>query len=85
MSMEGRLQRAGPPFRIGDEVAFFPAEVESRSDPRRLRWDFVVIDDIDEGSELLSFHCVFKPGRAACPRNGERRPKDANLRLVGGG
>lgn len=62
MSTERRFPRPGPPFRVDDEVAFFPAEVESPSDPGWLRWDFAVIDDVNGEAESFGFHFVSEPG-----------------------
>jgi len=62
MSIDTRFPQPGPPFRIGDEVAFFPAEIESPSDPGWLRWGFAVIDDVNEEAESFGFHFVSEPG-----------------------
>jgi hypothetical protein len=48
------LPPPGPPFQVGEEVAFFPAEIGPTSN--WLRWDFAVIDDIDEDAESFGFH-----------------------------
>jgi hypothetical protein len=56
----------GPPFRIGDELAFFPAELDLPSDPGWLRWDFAVIDDVNAEAESFGFHFASEPvGRHA--------------------
>lgn len=62
MSPNSQLPPPGLPFRIGDEIAFFPAEVESPSDPGWLRWDFAVIDDVNVEAETFGFHFVSEPG-----------------------
>lgn len=54
------LPLPGPPFQIGDEIAFYPAEIGPTSN--WLRWDFAVIDDINEGAESFGFHFVSEPG-----------------------
>ena len=48
------LPPPGPPFQVGEEVVFFPAEIGPTSN--WLRWDFAVIDDIDEDAESFGFH-----------------------------
>jgi len=52
--------RAGPPFRVGELVAFFPAEIG----PTRfwLTWDDAIIEDINETAQSFSFHFVPEPG-----------------------
>ena len=54
------LPPPGPPFQIGEQVAFFPAEIGPTSD--WLRFDFAVIDDINEEAESIGFHFVSEPG-----------------------
>jgi hypothetical protein len=53
------LPSQGPPFQVGEEVAFFPAEIGPTS--KWLRWDYAVIDDINEGAESFGFHFVSQP------------------------
>jgi hypothetical protein len=55
------LPAPGPPFEVGDEVAFFPAEIASPDDPGWLGWEFAAIDDINEAAESLGFHFVSEP------------------------
>ena len=55
------LPEPGPPFRKGDEVAFFPAEIESPEDPGWLRWDYAVIEDVNQAAQSLGFHFVATP------------------------
>ncbi len=62
VSVDGRLPEPGPPFRIGDEVAFFPAELDLPSDPSWLGWDFAVIDDVNADAESFGFHFASAPG-----------------------
>jgi hypothetical protein len=62
MSTDGGAPTPGPPFRVGDEIAFFPAEVESPSDPGWLTRDFAVIEDVNEAAESFGFHFVSEPG-----------------------
>jgi hypothetical protein len=56
------LPQPGPAFRVGDEVAFFPAVVSVPDDPGWLRWDYAVIDDVREAAESVGFHFVSEPG-----------------------
>src|SRR5262245_15877543 len=49
----------GPPFRVGEEVAFFPAVIGPTSD--WLRMGFAVIDDIDAKAESFGFHFIGSP------------------------
>jgi hypothetical protein len=57
------LPDPGPPFEVGDEVAFFPAEVSTPNDPGKLGFDYIVIDDIDEESETFGGHFVSAPSK----------------------
>jgi hypothetical protein len=50
----------GPPFEVGERVAFFPAEIGPTS--MWLAWDYAVIDDINEAAEDFGFHFVSEPG-----------------------
>src|SRR3712207_5430717 len=50
----------GPPFRVGETVAFFPAEIGPTS--VWLKWDLAVIDDIKEEAQSFGFHFVGEPG-----------------------
>jgi hypothetical protein len=54
------LPPPGRPFRVGDEVAFFPAVIGPTSN--WLRLDFAVIDDINEDTGTFGFHFVGEPG-----------------------
>jgi hypothetical protein len=54
------LPAPGPPFQIGEEVAFFPAEIGPTSN--WLRLDYAVIDDINDDAESFGFHFVGEPG-----------------------
>jgi hypothetical protein len=58
------LPEPGPPFLVGEEIAFFPAEVGPTS--RWLAWDFAVIDDVDYIAESCGFH--FRQGGSAMRR-----------------
>ena len=58
------LPPPGPPFRIGEHVAMFPAIVAPRVEGPAsvyLDWDEMVIDDINEAAESFGFHFVSKP------------------------
>src|SRR4051812_47491689 len=66
--MNDPLPPPGPPFAVGDEVAFFPAEVATGEDPGWLRWDYAVIDDVNEAAHSFGFH--FVPGPAGRPPQG---------------
>ena len=57
---EPELPEPGGPFRVGEHVAFFPAEV----DPGDMwfSWDEAVIDDVRPEAESLGFHLVSEPG-----------------------
>jgi hypothetical protein len=55
------LPEPGPPFLVGEGIAFFPAELGPTS--RWLAWDFAVIDDIDYEAETCGFHFVGEPDR----------------------
>lgn len=55
------LPQPGPPFRIGEEIAFFPAEFETLEDPGWLRWDYAVIADIDEPAGSIGFYFLATP------------------------
>jgi hypothetical protein len=56
------LPAPGPPFAVGDEVAFFPAEIATPEDPGWFRWDYAIIDDINEAARSFGFHFLSKPG-----------------------
>jgi hypothetical protein len=56
------LPEPGPPFRAGDEVAFFPAEVSTAEDPGKLLLEYVVIDDVNDEAETFSGHFLSAPG-----------------------
>ena len=60
--MNDPLPPPGPPFAVGDEVAFFPAEFATPEDPGWLRWDYAVIDDVNEPASSFGFHFVSEPG-----------------------
>jgi hypothetical protein len=55
------LPEPGPPFTVGETVAFFPCEIGPT--PVWVRLDYAVIEDIDEEAELFSFHFVGEPGQ----------------------
>jgi hypothetical protein len=55
------LAPAGPPFQVGEEVAFFPAEIGPTSN--WLRMDYAVIDDLNEEAESFGFHFVGTPNK----------------------
>ncbi len=57
---ERPLPSPGPPFHIGERVAFFPAVIGPTSN--WLQLDYAVIDDIDEPAESFGFHFVGEPG-----------------------
>jgi hypothetical protein len=62
MSLKTRdpsLPPPGPPFRVGETVAFFPAEIGPTSG--WLRWSHAVIEDINEDAESFGFHFVDTP------------------------
>jgi hypothetical protein len=55
----------GPPFRVGEHVAMFPAVVAPRVEGPAsvfLDWDEMVIDDVDEPAASFGFHFVSEPG-----------------------
>lgn len=55
----------GPPFRVGDHVAMFPAVIApSDQGPESvyLDWEEMVIEDVSEGAESFGFHFVSEPG-----------------------
>jgi hypothetical protein len=56
------LPEAGPPFQVGDEVAFFPAEIAEPDDPGWFRWDYAVIDEVNEAAKTFRGHFLSKPG-----------------------
>ena len=49
------------PFKPGDEIAFFPVEIDPPGDPGWLSWDFAVIEEVDQGAETFRFHFVGTP------------------------
>ena len=49
----------GPPFRVGERVAFFPAVIGPTSD--WLQFEDAVIDRIDSNAESFQFHFVTEP------------------------
>jgi hypothetical protein len=55
------LPNPGPPFRAGDEVAFFPAEISADDDPGWLRWDYAVIDQANQAAQTFTGHFVSSP------------------------
>jgi hypothetical protein len=55
------LPQPGPPFGVGETVAFFPAELGPTS--RWLAWDYAVIYVVDYEAESLGFHFVNEPDR----------------------
>lgn len=57
------LPDPGPPFAVGDEVAFFPAEVSAIDDPGWFRWDYAVIDEVNEAAETFRGHFESEPTR----------------------
>src|SRR4051812_15950623 len=57
------LPERGPPFRAGDEVAFFSAVIASLDDPHHLRTDYAVIDEVDEESGTFQGHFMSDPRR----------------------
>lgn len=59
--MDATITSTPEPFKPGDEVAFFPVEIDLPHDPGWLSWDFAVIDDVDEGAETFHFHFVGTP------------------------
>jgi hypothetical protein len=59
-SADRQLPTARPPFQVGERVAFFPAVLGPAAN--WLRWDFAVIDDINEAAETFGFHFVGEPG-----------------------
>lgn len=59
------LPPPGPPFHIGERVAFFPAEIAPAvKGPASVYLDLdeAVIDDIDEKAQSFGFHFVSEPG-----------------------
>ena len=56
---EPPLPEPGGPFRVGEHVAFFPAEI----DPGDMwfSWDEAVIDDVRPEAESFGFHFVSEP------------------------
>jgi hypothetical protein len=57
------LPEPGPPFRVGESIGFFPAELGPTS--RWLAWGYAVIDVVNEEAETCGFHFVDDPGRFA--------------------
>ena len=60
-----KLPSAGPPFKVGEHVAMFPAVVApSVAGPESvyLDWDEMVIDNINRPAESFGFHFVSEPG-----------------------
>ena len=55
------LPPPGPPFAVGDVVAFFPAEIDIPGDPGWLSWDYAVIEDVDAPAESFGFHFLGTP------------------------
>lgn len=55
------LPPPGPPFAAGDEVAFFPAEIDIPGDLGWLGWDYAVIDEVDAPAQSFDFHFVSTP------------------------
>jgi hypothetical protein len=53
------LPPPGPPFTVGETVAFFPAEIGPTSN--WLRLDYAVIEALDERAESFTFHFVGQP------------------------
>jgi len=54
------LPAPGPPFRVGETIAFFPAEVGPTS--LWLAWDDAVIEEISAEAQSFRFHFVSEPG-----------------------
>lgn len=53
----------GPPFQVGDEIAFFSVSIANPDDLGWLRWEYAVIDDINPAAESFGFHFVSEPGK----------------------
>ena len=56
----GPLPAPGPPFQVGELVAFFPAEIGPAS--FWLAWDDAIIEDIQPEAQSFGFHFVSEPG-----------------------